>query len=393
MQASWKRMALGVTLLAAVGGWPATGTAQDHDRLAQTLVNDVARVREGDYVLISGAPRDVELLEDVAAYVAKVGGFPLVTLSTERMGQLYFSKVPARYDSREPKLDLDLTRLFNVTISIDPSESLDAFAAVPPERRAAIGQAFAPVGTLALKRGVRGVSVGNDLYPTAARARQFGVSPEELARQFWSGVNVDYAKLQATARAGVAALAAKEIHITHPNGTDLRARIEGRPVFASDGVISAEDEKKGGAACQVYLPAGEVYLAPVPGTAEGKVVVDRQFFEGKAIEGLTLTYTGGGLVSMTANAGLEGLKALYDAAGTGKDRFGVIDIGINPSVRLVPGSRMTSWVPAGTVTLTLGNDTWAGGENAAPFGLPGHLAGATVKVDGRAVVEDGTLKF
>lgn len=389
---------VGVCLLTAVATVPvqaqAPKPAADNDALARKLVHDSARVKEGDMVLIAGAPRDIELLENLATEVRKVGAYPLVQLNTERLGQLYFSKVPAKYDSQERKLDLQLVRMFNVSINVDSSDALDAFASVPPERVAAVGKAFEPVGALALKEGVRAVNVGNDLYPTSGRARLFGVSREELARSFWEGVNVDYAKLQATAQAGIAAFAGgKAIHITNPNGTDLKARIEGRSVLSSDGVISEEDVKKGGAACQVWLPAGEVFLSVVPGTAEGKVVVERQFFQGKEIAGLTLVYKAGKLASMTARSGLEPLKALYDAAGPGKDSFGAIDIGINPNVRHLPGSRMVSWVPAGMVTLTLGTDSWAGGDNGVSFGLNSYLPGSTLKVDGKTLVEAGALRF
>ena len=133
------------------------------------------------------------------------------------MGLLYFSKVPAKYDSQEPKLDLELTRLFNVNINVDASEALDAFAHVPPARRAALGKAFEPVSTLSFERSVRSVAVGNELYPTASRAQLLGVSKDQLADSFWGGVNVDYQKLQATAQAGIAVLAAgKEVHLHQP---------------------------------------------------------------------------------------------------------------------------------------------------------------------------------
>jgi leucyl aminopeptidase (aminopeptidase T) len=185
----------------------------------------------------------------------------------------------------------------------------------------------------------------------------------------------------------------KEVQITNPNGTDLRVRIEGRSVLVSDGVISPEEQKRGGAACQVWLPAGEVYVAPVAGTAEGKVVVERQEFDGAEIEGLTLMFQAGKLTSMTARSGLERLTPVYDAAGTGKDAFAVIDLGINPNVRIPPGTRLATFVPAGMVTIGVGNNLWAGGDNAVPFGLASFLPGSTVKVDGKVIVENGILKF
>jgi aminopeptidase len=295
---------------------------------------------------------------------------------------------------QEPELALKLAEMLDVFIEVDANEDPGILAGVPPERVAARGKTLAPVDQLVQERGIRRVNLGNGLYPTAATAQLFGVPQQQLARIFWDGVNADYARLQTAGEEQRAIFAAgKEVHITNPNGTDLRVRVEGRPVFASDGVISAEDAKRGGAATEVWLPAGEVYLAPVPGTAEGKLVVDRDFFQGKEIRKLTLTFEAGNVTSMTAESGLESLKALYDASGAGKEQFAYVDVGINPGVRVVPGSRMAAFMPAGMVTVGIGGNTWAGGENAVPFGTAYFLPGSTLKVDGRVVVEGGGLKL
>jgi leucyl aminopeptidase (aminopeptidase T) len=388
--------ALGVFVAAVLvcvpqASW-AQGSAADREALAQKLVKG-AGIREGDLVQISGGVRNAELLEDLAVEVRKAGAHPLVSLVTDRMIQKLFAKVPARYDSQSPAFDLKLADAVTAQIFVDFNEDPAFLANVSPARRAAVAKAGQPVGQLTLKRNVRQVFLGNGLYPTAKTAQRFGISQEALAKVFWDGVNVDYSKLQATGQAVRSTLAGgKELHIANPNGTDLRVRVEGRPVFVSDGVISPEEEKRGGAACQVWLPAGEVYVAPVPGIAEGKVVVDHQEFDGADIEGLTLTFKAGKLTSMTAKSGLAPLKALYDAAGAGKDAFSVVDIGINPSVRIPPGSRLASYMPAGMVTVNVGNNLWAGGDNAVSFGLPSFLPGSTLKVDGKVIVENGSLK-
>jgi len=43
--------------------------------------------------------------------------------------------------------------------------------------------------------------------------------------------------------------------------------------------------------------------------------------------------------------------------------------------------------------VTLGNDLWAGGKNMTSFQLFSFLPGSTLKVDGTALVENGSLKF
>ena len=52
----------------------------------------------------------------------------------------------------------------------------------------------------------------------------------------------------------------------------------------------------------------------VPGTANGKIVVNNKSYQGVDIENLTLEFKNGKLVSMSAKSGLEGYKERYDAA-------------------------------------------------------------------------------
>lgn len=384
----------GLLAISIAGSAPKEGTDVDYEALAQRLVNQCANIHEGDLVGISGGVRDAELLENIAVHVRKLGAFPLVTFSSDRMIRRMYVDVPEKYDSQTPEFALKLTNIITAWISVEFGETPGLLADVPPERKAARSEAWKPVNDLMRKRNVQLVNLGNDLYPTTERAKLFGVSQEDLSEIFWDGVNVDYSKLQATGEAVKAVVAAgKEVHITNPNGTDLRVRIEGRPVFVSDGVISDDDIQRGSPACLVWLPAGEVYFTPVPGSAEGTVVADRQFYQGKEIQGLTLTFEAGKLTSMTAESGLEPLKARYDAAGPGKDLFAAINLGINPNVRLLPGSRMNAWMPAGMITVGIGGNAWAGGENDAPFGSYSFLPGSTLKVDGKVLIENGKLKL
>jgi leucyl aminopeptidase (aminopeptidase T) len=249
-----------------------------------------------------------------------------------------------------------------------------------------------PVGQLMTKRNVRSVSLGNGLYPTEERAEQFGISRDELAGLMYGGVDVDYAQLQSTGEQVRKTLAAgKELRITSADGTDLRVGIAGRPVQVSDGIISAEDRKTGGPAVSVWLPAGEVFLTPVAGTANGVVIADHLFYQGDRVDGLRLELKGGKLVGMTAKSGLDQLEQYYKVAGPGKDVFGVVDIGINPAIEVPEGGAVNVWSRAGAVTVGVGNNTWAGGDNRVNFALFPEIKNATLEVDGTAIVKDGKL--
>lgn len=360
--------------------------------LAQKIVNQCANIKEGEFVLVQGGVRDMELLEDIVVNVAKKGGYPLLTVGSDRLTRKFYTEVPVKYDLRAPELDYKILCFIDAVIGINYNEDPLLLADIPAERLAAISQANAPVTDLAVSRKIKQVGIGNGLYPTEARAKQFGITFRELSDIFWKGMNVDYQALEATGNSIRKVLeAGNEIHITNPNGTDLKVKVTDRKIIVLDGIVSDEDLKEGFLGTQVYLPAGEVALSPVPGTAEGKIVVTSDFGSGVEAKDITLVFQKGKLVSMTAKSGIERLKELYNAFAEGKEDFSLIDIGINPNVSIIPGSKLACWMPAGMITIGIGNNLFAGGDNKSVFGYNFHIPGSTLAVDGTILVDGGTL--
>lgn len=368
----------------------------DLEQLAERIVTQSAGVKEGELVLISGQSHDAELLENIAVQVRRAGGFPLVEYSSDRLAKRLFFDVPDKYDAQVNTPAMRLAEIVDVNISLGNGLAQDLFAGADPKRLAARGKAGEAVGNAFMKNGVRVVDIGNNLYPTAWRAERLGLAEDALAKTFWEGVNVDYTQLQARADEVKAALAAgDEVHVTNPNGTDLKFRIGGRKVMASDGIISADDAKEGGGALMVYLPAGEVYTTPVPGSGDGKVVHSRSYFQGKEVTDLTLTFAGGKLTGMTGSGdGYAAMKAQYDAIDDArKNELAFFDLGINPNVTLPAEAKVGNWVTAGSVSVGIGGNNWAGGANTIPYSEVVHLPGSTVTLDGKPIVDKGVLKI
>ncbi|MHC4768747.1 MAG: aminopeptidase [Planctomycetota bacterium] len=381
-----------VMVAAASGGGPPQPATADADttKVADTIVNQSAGIRVDELVLISGGARDMRLLEDIAVEIRKLGAHPVITIGSDRLTTKMYEEVDARFDAQPPQFSMRLAEIIDAMISVDYTQRQDLLADVPSERLLAHEKAFETVYKKMLERSVLHVHLGNGLYPTRALATQFDVPQEELSKIFWKGINTDYDRLQTVgARVRSSLINGRQVKITASNGTDLSLQIARRKVFVSDGVISSEDRYTGGPACQVWLPAGEVYVTPVPGTAEGTFVAGTFFFEGQRIEGLELRFSDGKLVSMKAKGDITALKQRYDAAPAGRELFAVLDIGINPDIQEAAGSHMVTWMGAGTISIGIGGNTWAGGENDVPYGLYAHLVDGTLAIDGKKLVDGG----
>src|SRR5436305_4588871 len=166
--------------------------AYDAAAVSNRIITQVAAVKENDVVFINGGVRDFELLEDLDTDTRKLGAFPLLTVSSDRMAKKYYDEVPEKYDTQPPDFDLKLATMPTVAIGIDSNETEGLLADVSPMRLANTAKTGEPVSELYQKRNVRQVAIGNDLYPTDWRAKRFGVSQDQLAKTFWDAVNADY---------------------------------------------------------------------------------------------------------------------------------------------------------------------------------------------------------
>ena len=359
--------------------------------LAEKIVGKTAAVKEGEIVMINGSVADMTFMEDLAVAVRKRGAFPLVTVWSESGERKMLDGMDAKYDGQTNAVEMAMAKLVNVTINIPAVRDASIYEKLPADRQRKIAVANQGIGETMLKRSVRTIELSNGLAPSPSRAKTLGVTEAELAGLYWAGLQADFSAIEEKGKALKDTLSkGGELRITLPNGTDLKMKIKGRKVLTSDGVLSAEDIKAGGASVQAWLPAGEVYLSPVPGSVEGKLVDDRMVFFDKDVTGVTAEIKAGKITNITAKSGWEIVKPRYDAAGPGKNEIGVFDIGINPNVKTA--GKLETFIGAGMVTITTGNNTWAGGTNKEPFSLMFQMAGATVTLDGKPLIENGSLK-
>jgi len=371
---------------------PAKVPSADLAAVARTMVQ-AGMVKTGEHVYINGSSRDEELLEDLAVEAMKAGAQPIVTLASERLERRSYMDVPASYDSQPPTFFLALVKAIDAMLTVESGETENNLAGVPPERMAARGKAGLPANEAFLKKPVRAVNLGNGLYPTQALAQRLGKPLPELADVFWKSARVSPEAVRAKGAAVREALGTgQRLTLSNPDGTNITFAVEPAKGFVSDGTISPEKVKQGRAATQTWLPAGELLLPVVLDSAEGKLVVAKVLFQGTLVEGLTLSFTKGKLTSMTARSGLDGLKALYDAAGAGKDALSYIDIGLNPEATLPTDTGRIVWMAPGGVTVGMGDNTGWGGTNSSSFGLPCAVSRATLSADGKPVIENGVLK-
>src|SRR6185312_2309331 len=175
----------------------------------------------------------------------------------------------------------------------------------------------------------------------------------------------------------------REIRVSSPAGTDLRATVAGRePMAWLTGICRNAGEVSA-------LPGGEVSLPPIEGTAEGIVVWERVASDLGALEApVTITVRAGRAVAIEGGPSAARLRAIVESV-VDADNIGEIGIGLNPEARI--GDEITEAKKAfGTVHVALGDSANEyGGLVECDVHLDGLVMSPTIAFDGVPVVVDG----
>jgi diguanylate cyclase (GGDEF)-like protein/PAS domain S-box-containing protein len=169
---------------------------------------------------------------------------------------------------------------------------------------------------------------------------------------------------------------ARRIRLTSPAGTDLSLDIRGRTIYRDIGDLS----KPGSFG---NLPAGEVCLAPIEGTAEGIVCIDGSVAGlGRLKSPITVKFLGGRAIEISD----PNLRDLLQPHGPEAYQLAEFGIGTNPRAGIV-GNVLEDEKAMGTAHVALGSNASMGGRIHVPVHIDAVLQNAHVEVDGRAIDE------
>lgn len=172
---------------------------------------------------------------------------------------------------------------------------------------------------------------------------------------------------------------AKRVRITSDNGTNFTAMINDREWMRDDGMIHEK-----GDFCN--LPAGEAAVAPVEGTSQGTIVVDKMAFYG---EGVKYTVKDGFAETIK---GSERLEKEVNEIGRMARNIAEIGIGTNPKARVI-GNILEDEKVYGTVHIAIGNNLSFGGSIDIPLHVDGIILKPTLEVDRKILIKDGEWTF
>lgn len=215
--------------------------------------------------------------------------------------------------------------------------------------------------------------------------------PGFLEEMFYPGgpITVDYFEIKRLSeRLAQNLTEARHARVSTPAGTNIEFSLEGRCGIADTGILV----KKG---AYGNLPAGEAFIAPVEGTANGKIVVQAGWFPG-LVEDMILIVKNGEVTSIEGGGKVgerikEELKPGVDSKSY-KSRRNIAELGIgtNPAAKR-PDNILEAEKIMGTVHIAIGDNSHIGGEVPADLHVDFILPKPDLYLDNKQIIKEGKI--
>jgi leucyl aminopeptidase (aminopeptidase T) len=349
-------------------------------RLARHVLTKNLNVRPGEHVLIEGWSRTLPWSVVLSREARRLKALPLILYEDE---DAYWDAIDHKQEAllgAAPKHEWAALGKTAVYLNMWGAVTRLPMAELPPSRRDKLLQWNPSWYDTAVKAGLRGarMEIGR-VDPDLAKA--YGADLDLWRDQVVAGTMVEPSALQSSVGPIVRALEkGKKLTIRDDHGTDLTLGLRQRPANVNAGRLTPE-QLKGRFSRLLQLPGGSIRLALDESVADGTLVANRScYYDMVRATGATFEFRGGKLDHAQFDEGGEVFADDFKRATKGKDRPGLLGIGLNPKLHDTP---QLEDVEAGVVMVSLGGNRNLGGKNPSNFFGFGITAGAEVEVDGK----------
>jgi leucyl aminopeptidase (aminopeptidase T) len=177
---------------------------------------------------------------------------------------------------------------------------------------------------------------------------------------------------------------ALEARVLTPAGTDITMSLRGRIGQADTGIAHQDGDF-------TNLPAGEAYIAPLEGTANGRIVVDGSMAAvGLIKRPFTMHVKDGYVTKFEGDRKADTVRQI--ATKVGKLGCNIAELGIGTNIKAhIVGNVLEDEKAMGTVHIAIGDNRSMGGRVSVPLHLDAVLRRPTLFLDGKVIMKHGKM--
>jgi len=220
-----------------------------------------------------------------------------------------------------------------------------------------------------------------------ARGARIATLPGIIEDTFIRTLNADYNRIAELSNKLAHLLTeAKRARVVTDIGTDITMSLETRKGHADTGILHKPGDFSN-------LPAGEAYIAPLEGTAEGVYIVDGSMKDSGVLqpnEYITITVRDGYATEIKGGKSAEDI--IHTVEKYGKDALNIAELGIGTNYKAkIIGNVLEDEKVLSTVHIAIGDNKSMGGNVNVPSHLDGIIRNPTLFLDDKMIMEKGEI--
>jgi leucyl aminopeptidase (aminopeptidase T) len=360
--------------------------------LARNILSNTLRMKRGENLFIETWSATLPWAEAFVLEARILGARPMLTLEDEETYWKTVKEAPAAHVAQVGSHDWAALKASHAYMYFYGPLDVERLEALPSSVKNRLyandNEWFRLVGKLGIRVARWDLGSTSEIV-----ARRYGISLNQWREELVEAGALDPRPMQKDGvRIAEAMRRGRELHITHPNGTDLTLRLARRSARVDDGVIDPADIRAGNVFSVV--PSGVTATSVDESFAEGTLVSNMRgalFLHGEEtmLAGAEWTFRRGRLEKHSHTAGGEAFRSALSKLGPGKARPGLVSVGLNPAIHSIP---LLFDQERGIISVTIGRNSQVGGRTRTPHIVAySSIKGGTLTIDGRTYVEAGEL--
>ncbi len=300
--------------------------------LARQVVRTSLRLGWKDVFTIYTYPPTIPLAEALALEARRVGSDTHLTLMTDDLWFTSMQELPTKWLSAASPAEHAIAETETAHIYLGGPGDARRMRVIPPEKMEANGMGNLRQHEPRRNRKVRDIDLSIGRL-TPERAETYGLDYTSWSRSYHDALAVDLKEIQRVGLALARSLRGrKKVRIRSNAGTDLRFETKALAPIVSDGIISAEDIRRG--FVETSLPAGRLEFSVRPESVDGEIRgTDLIPFSGRAIVRPWFRIRSGKIVESGAAEHQDLLHRILKQSKVESARIGNMTIGLNPVAR------------------------------------------------------------
>ena len=349
--------------------------------LAKLLVKYSVFVKPDENVIISGNTEAEPFLLAIYKEVILAGAHPVLKIGLRESAPFFYKHAKPNQINKYPDITELTINKSHKYISVGSESNTKELSNCDPKKITARAKVTRNISDLICNNKPKMHRVSTS-YPTEALAQDAEMSLNEYEKFFydaclqnWQKLGLQMDKIKSKFKEN------SKVHLLG-KGVDLKMQVHGKKAMSDKG--------------EENMPGGEVFMAPVRESLNGKIKFDFPAVRnGKEVTDIELEFKDGRVINAKASKNEDFLKEML-ATDENASYVGELGIGCNPQVTRFTKDLLFDEKIGGTIHLALGaayKENGGGNDSAIHWDIVKDMRHAKIIVDGRVIQENGKWKL